>query len=346
MATKGHCAYCFEVLAADLQKRPALSYRQVQELWEQWHILGKPRAPGEEEDEGESVIDTQDEDDEREMMDDTEEEEEDEESAEEEEAHAGTQEQKSVPSTLQLPRISHLRVPTPSTPSSSSSSSTPSISSSQLPTSSNTSTTSKSSSATSFFSFSSRSKQPSPLPSTTIPAPTIPPPPREESHPLFITWNLISPRAGRKTLRGCIGTFDPQELSHGLKSYAFSAAYDDHRFPPIVLSELHHLAVSVTLLTHFTPCAHPFDWHLGIHGIRISFSHQGKKYGATYLPDVAVEQGWSKEECLNSLIRKAGEKRVRGWRDLKGLEVVRYEGRKAMVYWKEWRAWREWVEYN
>lgn len=43
----------------------------------------------------------------------------------------------------------------------------------------------------------------------------------KESHPLFITWNTIS-RSGQKSLRGCIGTFEAQELEAGLHSYALT----------------------------------------------------------------------------------------------------------------------------
>lgn len=37
MATKSHCAYCFESLAASLEKRPALSLRQVEALWKKYN---------------------------------------------------------------------------------------------------------------------------------------------------------------------------------------------------------------------------------------------------------------------------------------------------------------------
>ena len=36
MASEAHCAYCFETLAASLEKRPALSLRQVEALWDQY----------------------------------------------------------------------------------------------------------------------------------------------------------------------------------------------------------------------------------------------------------------------------------------------------------------------
>ena len=36
MASEAHCAYCFETLAASLEKRPALSLRQVEALWDKY----------------------------------------------------------------------------------------------------------------------------------------------------------------------------------------------------------------------------------------------------------------------------------------------------------------------
>ena len=130
-------------------------------------------------------------------------------------------------------------------------------------------------------------------------------------------------------------------------SYSSHRAFHDTRFPPIAISELPTLSCSVTLLTNFTPCASALDWDLGTHGIKIAFAHHSRRYGATYLPDVAVEQGWTKEETMVSLMRKAGwSGRSREWRDVfekgKG-SVVRYEGEKASLAWEEWAEWRDWV---
>ena len=44
---------------------------------------------------------------------------------------------------------------------------------------------------------------------------------RSDEHPLFVTWNTVS-RSGYKSLRGCIGTFEPQQLEYGLRSYALT----------------------------------------------------------------------------------------------------------------------------
>ena len=96
---------------------------------------------------------------------------------------------------------------------------------------------------------------------------------------------------------------------------------------------------------NFVPCADALDWQLGMHGIRISFYHHGRRYGATYLPDVAVEQGWTKEETIVSLMRKAGwNGRSSDWRKVADLHCVRYHGKKESVDYAAWRDWRAWVD--
>ncbi|CAG8887798.1 unnamed protein product [Penicillium egyptiacum] len=184
----------------------------------------------------------------------------------------------------------------------------------------------------------------------------------DQRYPLFVTWNTLS-RSGHKSLRGCIGTFEGQELAAGLKSYALTSAFDDTRFEPIPRSLLPSLSCSLTLLGTFEPCTNAMDWSLGTHGLRISFIHRGRRYGATYLPDVAVEQGWTKEETVESLMRKAGwdggggstaRRLLRGaaggnssatkpWDQVSDFRTVRYQGLKASASYAEWQEWREWV---
>ncbi|KAK4242876.1 AMMECR1 domain-containing protein [Achaetomium macrosporum] len=173
-------------------------------------------------------------------------------------------------------------------------------------------------------------------------APTEPEPITES--PLFVTWNTISPRHGDRSLRGCIGTFEPQDLDEGLSSYALISALQDMRFSPITARELPSLEVAVTLLTDFEDADDAMDWELGTHGLRISFYYHGRRYGATYLPDVAVEQGWTKEETVVSLMRKAGWVGRRDkWQEVE-LKVVRYQGKKESLEYGEFKRWRDWVE--
>lgn len=186
-----------------------------------------------------------------------------------------------------------------------------------------------------------------------------------DSFPLFVTWNTVS-RSGHKSLRGCIGTFEALPLTSGLQSYSLTSAFDDTRFSPIPASLVPSLACSLTLLADFEPCTDAMDWELGTHGIRISFTHRNRRHGATYLPDVAVEQGWTKDETIESLMKKAGwdggysqgvaRRLLRGasrgsdssyskpWDEVSDFKTVRYTGLKASASYAEWQEFRSWLQ--
>ena len=72
----------------------------------------------------------------------------------------------------------------------------------------------------------------------------------------------------------------------------FFSAMKDSRFNPVARDEFPSLHVSVSILCHFEQAAGFLDWEIGIHGIRIEFCNErGAKKTATYLPEVAPEQG-------------------------------------------------------
>lgn len=199
MAFAAQCAYCFEVLVADLEDREPLEYRQLLDLWSQFQSRGKDKLAATEDQEVDGGLqDGEDMEDGDSLMGGTEAEEDEEEE----------KPPKPTPSNLRLPSKSRLQALSPA--SGRSSASTPS----SLSTTSSRAAlgdSSKSSSKSSFFSF-GRSKQPSPA------APL-----KEEEYPLFVTWDTVSAQHGHKSLRGCIGTFEAQEISSGLKSYALTA---------------------------------------------------------------------------------------------------------------------------
>ncbi|KDE08884.1 hypothetical protein MVLG_00981 [Microbotryum lychnidis-dioicae p1A1 Lamole] len=61
---------------------------------------------------------------------------------------------------------------------------------------------------------------------------------------------------------------------------------------------------------------------------------------ATYLPDVASEQGWTQLEAIDSVIRKSGYS-GRITQDIRdSLRLTRYQSKKVHVTWKEWKAAR------
>ncbi|XP_072914063.1 nuclear protein AMMECR1-like isoform X1 [Hemitrygon akajei] len=126
-----------------------------------------------------------------------------------------------------------------------------------------------------------------------------------DPYPLFVTWKI-----GRdKRLRGCIGTFSAMNLHSGLREYTLTSALKDSRFPPMTREELPRLFCSVSLLTNFEDVGDYLDWEVGVHGIRIEFiNEKGSKRTATYLPEVAKEQGWDHIQTIDSLLRKGGYK--------------------------------------
>ena len=56
------------------------------------------------------------------------------------------------------------------------------------------------------------------------------------------------------------------------------------------------MLLQVSILCHFEDAADYLDWDIGVHGIRIEFyNDRGAKKTATYLPEVAAEQGEERE---------------------------------------------------
>ena len=55
------------------------------------------------------------------------------------------------------------------------------------------------------------------------------------------------------------------------------------------MKEVPKLNVGLSLLVNFTDINDPLEWEVGKHGIEIDFSHNGRKYSGTFLPEVASE---------------------------------------------------------
>ncbi|MEA2081242.1 MAG: AmmeMemoRadiSam system protein B [Elusimicrobiota bacterium] len=104
-------------------------------------------------------------------------------------------------------------------------------------------------------------------------------------------------------LRGCIGNIvGAKPLWETVRDMAVEASSRDPRFPPVTKNELRGVKIEISVLTPPQKVM-PDDIVLGRDGVIV---RRGTRQGV-YLPQVAEETGWSKEEFMNSLCaHKAG----------------------------------------
>ncbi|XP_049890491.1 AMME syndrome candidate gene 1 protein isoform X2 [Epinephelus moara] len=124
-------------------------------------------------------------------------------------------------------------------------------------------------------------------------------------------------------------------------------ALKDSRFPPMTRDELPRLFCSVSLLTNFEDVGDYLDWEVGVHGIRIEFfNEKGSKRTATYLPEVAKEQGWDHIQTIDSLLRKGGYKAPITNDFRKTIKLTRYRSEKMTMGYAEYIAHRQHHHYQ
>jgi AmmeMemoRadiSam system protein A len=110
-------------------------------------------------------------------------------------------------------------------------------------------------------------------------------------------------KAGR--LRGCIGNIiGRQALYLTVRDVAISSATDDPRFPRVTKEELGQIEVEISVLSKPRVITDVGEIVLGQHGVIVS---QGPFHQGVFLPQVATETGWGREEFLSQLCaQKAG----------------------------------------
>lgn len=118
-------------------------------------------------------------------------------------------------------------------------------------------------------------------------------------------------------LRGCIGSIIGQEpLAKTVRDMSIAAATKDPRFTPVSVDELESIDVEVSVLSVPRRIKDSSEIVLGRDGVIVS---DGGEHQGVFLPQVAKETGWTKEEFLNELcIQKAGLA-ADAWRDPKTL---------------------------
>jgi AmmeMemoRadiSam system protein B/AmmeMemoRadiSam system protein A len=107
----------------------------------------------------------------------------------------------------------------------------------------------------------------------------------------------------RGELRGCVGRMIGDEpLVKIVGTMAIQAAFNDGRFNPLTADELKDIEIEISVLTPMKQVAGAADIIVGRDGVLLGKDN----HHAVFLPQVATEQGWNREEMLDNLCRKAG----------------------------------------
>jgi AmmeMemoRadiSam system protein A len=110
----------------------------------------------------------------------------------------------------------------------------------------------------------------------------------------------VTPKPAR--LRGCIGHVEGERpLNQVIADMAIKAATQDPRFPSVSLAELDGICLEISVLSPLEPLTDVNQIELGVHGLVIV---SGWRRGLL-LPQVPIQFGWTREEFLAGICRKA-----------------------------------------
>ncbi len=119
----------------------------------------------------------------------------------------------------------------------------------------------------------------------------------KEKRGVFVTLNKNG------NLRGCIGHIQPREqLFKAVVDNTINSSMNDGRFRPVSEDELSDIEIDISVLSPIKKISGAEKFIIGKHGIIIHL--EGMR--AVFLPQVATEQGWDREETLAHLCNKAG----------------------------------------
>ena len=122
----------------------------------------------------------------------------------------------------------------------------------------------------------------------------------------FVTLHLH----GR--LRGCIGNLvGVKPLYKTVAEMARAAAFEDTRFRPLTQAELAQVHIEISVLSPLRQISSPDELVLGRDGVLMV--KDGRS--GTFLPQVADETGWTKEEFLGHCARDKAGIGWNGWKD-------------------------------
>ncbi|MAQ64656.1 MAG: AMMECR1 domain-containing protein [Actinobacteria bacterium] len=114
---------------------------------------------------------------------------------------------------------------------------------------------------------------------------------------VFVTLQL------NNQLRGCIGqVVSENPLWKNVYEMAKKAAFEDHRFSPVTAEEIESIKIALSILSPFEDIQTIEDIEIGKHGVMLQVARRT----AVFLPEVATEQSWNKQQLLENLSKKAG----------------------------------------
>jgi hypothetical protein len=128
----------------------------------------------------------------------------------------------------------------------------------------------------------------------------------KEKRGVFVTLHK------RGMLRGCIGYIMPlEELYKAVSKMAIESSTGDPRFPPVRTEELDEIEIEISVLTVPERINSVDEIEMGKHGVIVKKGYQQ----GVFLPQVATETGWSKEEFLNRLCYDKAHLPEDAWKD-------------------------------
>lgn len=114
-------------------------------------------------------------------------------------------------------------------------------------------------------------------------------------------------------LRGCIGNLiGNQPLYLTIRDMAVEAAMNDSRFTPLTKEELAlGVEIEISVLSPMEKINNPDMIELGTHGVLVRSGYRS----GVFLPQVAIETGWTKDEFLSNLCAQKAGLAPLAWRE-------------------------------
>jgi AmmeMemoRadiSam system protein A len=141
-----------------------------------------------------------------------------------------------------------------------------------------------------------------------------PPTPQSDDPELNAHCGCFVTLKNKGGLRGCIGQFTSEKpLIELIAEMAKASATGDPRFfaNPITPQELEELDVEISVLSPLQRTDDPSSLRLGTDGIYIKRGHAS----GCFLPQVATETGWNKEQFLSYCCAHKAGLEADAWKD-------------------------------